>query len=93
MPAGLFGPDSETATLTPFFLLFALALDIHPMGSLVSLTVCEATFLISEGIQLCSFGTVPDPTSDNISLTGKAVCCVLTQSHTAPTLMMRPSRD
>jgi hypothetical protein len=57
MLAGLFGPDSEAATLTPFFLLFALALDIHTMGSLVSLNVHKATFLISDGIQFCSFGT------------------------------------
>jgi len=68
MHAGLFDPDSEAATLTPFFLLFALALDIHPMGLLLSLNVCEATFLMSHGIQLNSFGTAPDPTSDNVTL-------------------------
>ena len=37
------------------------------MGSLVSLNVCEATFLMSDGIQLSSFGTAPDPTSDNVT--------------------------
>ena len=37
------------------------------MGSLVSLNVCEATFLMSQGIQLSSFGTAPDPTADNVT--------------------------